>query len=263
MGARFGQHFLRSEAVLQAILDAANLQPGERVLEIGPGKGVLTKPLCQSVGDGRVVAIEADPVMVPFLKDLDLPNLELVLGDAVKQDLESFGYFDAIVANLPYQISGPITSAFLHLLRRPDTRWKRAVLMVQKEFGDRLLAAPGTSAYGRLSVHASRRVKATRVRNVPPGCFDPPPKVDSVVVKLEPHPEAPFRVGNESMFVTAVDASFQQRRKKLRNTLPPALARHGVEHEATLSVLDRFGWGDKRPEEMDPSAFAAIVAQLA
>src|ERR1041385_991514 len=162
-----GQHFLRDEAVLEAVLAAADLRAGQRVLEVGPGPGNLTSRLCAAIGPkGKVVAIEADRSLAAALQGR-WPNLEVVVGDAVRIDLASHGRFDRIVANLPYLISGPITIAFLGLLPDPATRWDRAVLMYQAEFARRLLANAGDDSYGRLSVHAARWVKATKVRDVP------------------------------------------------------------------------------------------------
>ncbi len=111
-----GQHFLREPRIARRIVEAADIQPGMRVLEIGPGGGVLTGPLTEAVGsDGHVVAIEADP---RFAERLDFPNLTVVQADALQVDLAELGPFDRIVANLPYQISGPVTARFLDLHRR-------------------------------------------------------------------------------------------------------------------------------------------------
>ena len=151
-----GQHFLRDERVLTDVVGAADLRLGHRVLEIGPGPGNLTARLVAAVGpSGRVVAIEADRALAAALQGR-WSNVEVVHADAVKVDLAAAGRFDRIAANLPYLISGPITVAFLGLLRDPATRWGSAVLMYQAEFAERLLAHAGDGAYGRLSVHAAR-----------------------------------------------------------------------------------------------------------
>jgi 16S rRNA (adenine1518-N6/adenine1519-N6)-dimethyltransferase len=266
VGARLGQHFLRDEAVLDAILAAAGLRPGHRVLEVGPGPGNLTGRLARAVGPaGRVVAVEADHALAAALQGR-WPNVEVVVGDAVQADLAGLGGpgpFDRIVANLPYLISGPITVAFLGLLRDPATRWGRAVLMYQREFAERLLASAGDGAYGRLSVHAARWVAASRVRDVPPGAFDPPPEVESLVVRLDPHAAPPFAVADEALWTAAVDGSFQQRRKQMRNTVPPAVAGLGVPREAALAALGAEGLAAERPERVAPERFAALVARLA
>jgi 16S rRNA (adenine1518-N6/adenine1519-N6)-dimethyltransferase len=258
-----GQHFLRDEAVLGAVLAAAQLQPGERVLEVGPGPGNLTDRLAASVGpQGNVVAIEADSALAAALKGR-WANVQLVDGDAVQTDLAAFGRFDRIVANLPYLISGPITVAFLELLRDPATRWARAVLMYQAEFAERLLAHAGDGSYGRLSVHAARWVSTTKVRDVPPGAFDPPPKVDSMVLRLDPHPTPPFAVADEAVWRAVVDGSFQQRRKQMRNTVPPAVHGLGIPREPVLAALESMGLSSERPEQVAPATFAELTRRLA
>lgn len=262
MGARLGQHFLRDGAVLDAIVAAADLRPGQRVLEVGPGPGNLTARLAAAVGaKGTVVAIEADKALAAALEGR-WPNVEVVIGDAVQADLPALGRFDRIVANLPYLISGPITVAFLGLLRDPATHWGRAVLMFQREFAERLLAHAGDDAYGRLSVHAARWVAVSKVRDVPPGAFDPPPEVDSLVVRLDPHPAPPFPIEDEALWTAVVDGGFQQRRKQLRNTVPAAVAGLGVPREAALAALDALGLSSERPERVAPATFAALVDRL-
>jgi 16S rRNA (adenine1518-N6/adenine1519-N6)-dimethyltransferase len=181
----------------------------------------------------------------------------------VQTDLKQWGRFDRIVANLPYLISGPITVAFLELLKDPTTRWDRAVLMYQAEFAQRILANAGDDAYGRLSVHVARWARVTKIRDVPPGAFDPPPKVDSMVIALEPHPTPPFAVLDERLWTAVVDGSFQQRRKQMRNTVPPAVAGLGVDKDDAVAVLTDLGLVTERPEQVAAVRFAELVAALA
>jgi 16S rRNA (adenine1518-N6/adenine1519-N6)-dimethyltransferase len=250
MGQRFGQHFLRDFNVLRQIVAAADLAPGQRVLEIGPGRGVLTDPLSKAVGpNGHVVAVEADPEMANPL-DGRWDNVEVHIHDVMKVDLASLGPFDRIVANLPYQISGPVTAKLLALLRQQG--WGKAVLMYQKEFGQRLVAGPGSKAYGKLSVQSQRHCVVAKVRDVPPGCFDPPPKVDSIVLSFTPHAEQPFVVSDEARFQTVLDQSFSQRRKQLRNSLKGLVS---------VASLESLGVADERPEQIEPSLFARIAEQ--
>ncbi len=254
-----GQHFLREPRIARRIIDAADIEPGMRVLEIGPGGGVLTEPLSDAVGpDGHVIAVEADP---RFAERIDVPNVTVVQGDALQVPLADHGPFDRIVSNLPYQISGPITAAFLDL--HAAQPWGRAVLMFQKEFADRLLAPAGSKKYGRLSVHTARVAAVSKVRDVPPGCFDPPPKVHSTVVQLDPYPEPPFTVADERIWRAVVDGSFQNRRKQLRNTVPPAVAGFGIDKDGALAALDRMGLASERPEQVEPERFADLVSALA
>lgn len=257
-----GQHFLRDEAVLDAVVEAADLRPGQRVLEVGPGPGNLTARLAQGVGPkGHLVAIEADKLLAAALVDR-WPNVEIIAGDAVQTDLPSLGRFDRIVANLPYLISGPITVAFLDLLATPASRWGLAALMYQAEFAQRLLAHAGDDAYGRLSVHAARRVAVTKVRDVPPGAFDPPPKVDSMVLRLTPHAQPPFEVRDEALWRAVVDGPFQQRRKQMRNTLPRAVAGLGVPAPVAQAALEAMALSSERPEQVSPERFAELAHRL-
>ncbi len=245
MGRPFGQHFLRAPHILEAILDASGIEREHRVLEIGPGQGVLTDPLAKRAQ--HVVAVEADPRMAkPLLERW--PNVDVVLSDVLEVELADLGPFDRIVANLPYQISGPVTAKLLALLR--EQGWGRAVLMYQKEFGDRLLAGPGTKAYGKLSVQSQRLCEVTKVRDVPPGCFNPPPKVDSIVLRFMPREEPLFEVPDEARFQHILDRAFGQRRKQLHNSLK------GVVSPERLEAL---GAATLRPEQVTPEMFGAML----
>lgn len=254
MGQRLGQHFLRDDRTVRRILEAAQIEPGMHVLEVGPGPGVITAPISAAVGpDGKVTAVEADPDLAGAMTGR-FPNVDVVLKDVMKVDLEELGPFDRIVSNLPYQISGPVTAAFLDLLA--VNKWGHAVLMYQKEFAERLLAGPGTKAYGRLSVQVARHCTIERVREVPPAAFDPPPKVRSLVVKLTPHETPPFEVGDYALFGRIVDAAFAQRRKQLKNTLASV-------HPKAADVVGSLGLATLRPEQVSPEDFAAIAQALA
>lgn len=263
VGAFLGQHFLRDARVLDDIVAAATLRPGMRVLEVGPGPGNLTERLASRLGpDGDLVAIEADRGLAQAL-EARWDNVQVIHADAVRTDLALLGRFDRIVANLPYLISGPITAAFVDLLRRPGTRWGRAVLMYQREFAARLIAAPSTSDYGRLTVHAARWCRVTRLRDVPPGAFEPPPRVDSMVVLFEPHATPPFEVTDERLWAAVVDGTFQRRRKQLRNGLPAAVGGLGIPQASALAALEARGWTDRRPENLAPAEFAELANALA
>ncbi len=245
MGRPFGQHFLRAPHILEAILDASGIQREHRVLEIGPGQGVLTEPLAKRAK--HVVAVEADPRMAKPLHGR-WPNVEVFLSDVLQFDLAAHGPFDRIVANLPYQISGPVTAQLLDLLKAQG--WGRAVLMYQKEFGDRLVAGPGSKAYGKLSVQCARLCEVTKVRDVPPGCFDPPPKVDSIVLRFEPRTTPLFEVADEARFQHILDRAFGQRRKQLHNSLKGVVA---------PEKLEALGAATLRPEQVPPEMFGAMV----
>ncbi|MCM2265494.1 MAG: 16S rRNA (adenine(1518)-N(6)/adenine(1519)-N(6))-dimethyltransferase RsmA [Desulfuromonadales bacterium] len=212
---RFGQNFLRAPHVVEKILAAAELTPGERVVEIGPGLGALTDRLLEN--GALVTAFEVDRDLAAALERRDEAMLTVCLGDVLKSDwpalLPEPPY--KLVANLPYNISSQVL--FKILDHRP--LFGRLVLMFQKEVGDRLLAAPATRDYGILSVLVQNWFEVTRVVKVAPGCFHPPPKVDSVVLHFEPRPRPLAPVTDEAALRRLVKAVFAQRRKTLRNGL--------------------------------------------
>ena len=184
---RFGQNFLRAPHVVEQILAAAALVPGERVMEIGPGQGALTDRLLAS--GALVLACEVDRDLAAALESRGAANLSISLGDVLKADwaalLAAPPY--KLVANLPYNISSQVLFKIL------DHRalFSQLVLMFQKEVGDRLLATPGTRDYGILSVLVQNWYAVTRVVRVSPGCFNPPPKVEIGGAALRPTPAAP------------------------------------------------------------------------
>lgn len=234
-----GQHFLRDAAYAQRSVEAADLRGTDVVLEVGPGKGVLTRLLAPRVA--KVVAVELDAALADALEADPIPGVDVVRGDAVQAPLPTF---DACVSNLPYQISSP----FLFRLLALDFRV--AVLLVQKEFADRLVAKPRTKDYGRLSVNAQRRAEVEMIARVPPGAFNPPPRVDSAIVRITPR--APdFDVVDEALYERVVEAAFAQRRKKLSN----ALASFGARAKDAP-------FAEARAEELSPADFARLVAHL-
>ena len=193
-----GQHILKNPAVVQAIVDRAGVKPTDVVLEIGPGTGNLTLQLLARAK--KVVAVEVDPRMVLELKRrvAGTPHaaaLQLIQGDVMRVDLP---YFDVCVANIPYQISSPLT---LKLLAYP-LPWRAAVIMYQHEFAMRLAARPGDSMYCRLAVNAQLLARVTHLLKVGRNNFRPPPKVDSSVVRIEPRrPPPPVHFGEWDGFV--------------------------------------------------------------
>lgn len=234
---KLGQHFLRDARYAERAVEAAQLRPTDVVLEVGPGKGVLTRLLAPRCG--RVVAVELDAALADAL---DVPNVELLRGDAVQVEIPPF---DACVSNLPYQISSPF------LFRLLAREFRVAVLLVQKEFADRLVAKVDTGEYGRLSVNAQRRAHVEILARVPPGAFDPPPQVDSALVRIVPRPAA-FEIIDEALYDRVVEAAFGQRRKKLANAL-------GAFGERARTVPHAA----KRAGELTPADFAEVTAHLA
>lgn len=202
-----GQNFLTDERVADRHVKFAAISPGDRVLEVGPGLGILTERLLLT--SEHVTAIELDPKLANYVKSRFGESLELIEGDALELD---FPYFDIFVSNLPYSISTPIIFKLL------NHQFKRAVVMLQKEFAERMVAQRGQLDYSRLSVNVFYRAECRILETVPASRFKPRPKVDSALVEIIPRP-SPFPVKDEEIFLKVVDYTFQHRRKKIRTAL--------------------------------------------
>ncbi|MBI3330456.1 MAG: ribosomal RNA small subunit methyltransferase A [Nitrospinae bacterium] len=212
---RFGQHFLVSPTVLSGILRLAELGPADTVLEIGAGTGVLTEALAARAR--RVLALELDRDLISPLRQrfADRPHVEIIHADALDFDLNSLDEAVKIVANLPYGTAVPI----LMRLLGAGSRWRVAVVMLQREVADRLRASPGTKAYGALTLTAQWQAVIAKGFNVPPSAFSPRPTVMSTLVKVTPRATPPVSVHNEALLWKVVRAAFAQRRKMLVNAL--------------------------------------------
>ena len=212
---RLGQNFLVDPNIVRKIVALAELSSADTVLEIGPGRGFLTEALCRAVG--HVTAIEVDPRLHAFLSEraAHLPNMTLLLGDALTCPIEHLPIGTIVVANLPYYISTPL----LFRILSHGNRFPRMVLMLQNEVADRLIAKPGTSEYGVLSVMAQYSAHILKAFKVSPQCFRPRPEVDSAVVLLRTHEPRTRRPGEEQRFTALVRAAFAHRRKTLVNSL--------------------------------------------
>lgn len=218
MGRRWGQHFLRSQDVIDRIVAAGDLEQAGRVLEIGPGEGVVTRGLC--AGAAEVHAFEIDPDLAQRLRDHGPPNLRLHEGDFLQQDLRPLaegGEPWTVVANLPYYITAPILD---RLLWERPLPLRHAVLMMQKEVADRI-CHPASRDAGALTYIVGAFHRVEYLFTVPPGCFAPPPKVDSAVVKVIPVPLEPDdpRLPLGRLYERLVSAAFNQRRKQLGRSL--------------------------------------------
>ncbi|MFO0698749.1 MAG: 16S rRNA (adenine(1518)-N(6)/adenine(1519)-N(6))-dimethyltransferase RsmA [Nitrospira sp.] len=212
---RLGQNFLIDPNIVRKIVALAELSPADTVLEIGPGRGILTDALSRATG--HVTAIEVDPRLHAFLSERsgNLHNVTLVLGDALTYPLEHLPVGTIVVANLPYYISTPL----LFRLLSQGTRFARMVLMLQNEVVDRLIAKPGSSDYGVLSVMAQYSAHISKSFRVSPQCFRPRPEVDSAVVLLRAQEPRARRSEEEQRFTALVRAAFAHRRKTLVNSL--------------------------------------------
>ncbi len=209
-----GQHFLHDPSYLGRIVAAIRPGADDLMVEIGPGLGALTRPLLDTLKHLHVVEFDRD--LVPRLR-ADFPPERLTVheADALKFDFAILGPDLRVVGNLPYNISSPI---LFHLAEYAD-RIRDMHFMLQKEVVDRMAAAPDTPDYGRLSVMLQARFRVMKLFNVPPGAFNPPPKVDSAVVRLAPLAAEAVPYRDAQRFAEIVARAFGQRRKTLRNTL--------------------------------------------
>lgn len=209
---RFGQHFLVDRGAIDAILDSLALRPGDNVVEIGPGLGALTRPLLEILPHLTVVEIDRD-IVARLAAAYPAQRLTIHQGDVLDFDFASLGADLRLVGNLPYNISTPLLFHLLQYL--PHVR--DMTFMLQKEVVARMVAEPSTPDYGRLSVMLQHYCRLQWLLDVPPDAFDPPPKVDSAVVRLIP--KTPRAKLDEPRFAHLVMVAFGQRRKVLRNTL--------------------------------------------
>ena len=251
---KLGQNFLIDAAVVRGIVEAAELQEGERVLEIGPGIGTLTQGLAES--GVQVTAVELDKklpaVLAETLKGYE--NVRIVQGDILKTDIrELMG--DApfkVAANLPYYITTPILMALLEQ-RLPI---RKIVTMVQKEVAERMIAPPGSKTYGALSVAVQYYTAPEIVLDVPPKSFIPAPEVDSVVIACKVRGEPPVTVRDEKLFFRVVKAAFGQRRKTLSNALKGA----GFLKDEVQGALEKAGIeAARRGETLSLEEFAQLA----
>ena len=216
---RFGQHFLVDRTVVGQIIELVRPRPDEGVVEIGPGRGVLTRPLSATLD--RLVAVEIDRDLAEYLRgQISAPGFRLVEGDVLDVDLCELAGEEEIqqilmVGNIPYNITAPLIFRLLEQLRCVS----RAILMVQHEVARRLVAEPGSSDYSMLSVILSMHAEAAVRLRVGPGCFRPSPKVESAVVEIEFSASCRRPVRDEEVFNRVVRTAFGQRRKMLRNSL--------------------------------------------
>jgi 16S rRNA (adenine1518-N6/adenine1519-N6)-dimethyltransferase len=245
---RFGQHFLTDGAIIESIVDAINPQPNDPMVEIGPGLAALTQPLVERLGKLNVIELDRDLA----LRLREHPHLNVIESDVLRVDFTQLAA-DLnvsklrVVGNLPYNISSPILFHLLaHVAVVQDQHF-----MLQKEVIDRMVAKPSTSDYSRLSVMLQWRYDMQDVLFVPPKSFDPPPRVDSAVVRMVPLAEPPqIKV---KLMEDMVKVAFSQRRKLLRHTLGRWL--EGRNFAGTFNV-------QRRAEEVPVAEYVALVQSL-
>jgi 16S rRNA (adenine1518-N6/adenine1519-N6)-dimethyltransferase len=251
---RFGQHFLTNTRILSRIVDALDPSPGDRVLEIGPGQGALTAELVARGAD--VTAIEVDRDLVPVLRE-KFPSVRVAEGDALELDWhEVMGPAPFLLTgNIPYNITSPLLDKAL-----TPPRPARIVFLVQKEVADRITAAPGSSDYGALTVGIQTVATAERLFKVPAGAFNPPPKVDSAVVRLAPRATPLLQDDEVALFRRFVTGLFGFRRKQLLRGLRELT---GWSPEPVSALLRRLGVDPTaRPEVLEPALFVALFREL-
>jgi len=259
---RLGQNFLVDQNTLQIIVNSLKLNKEDCILEIGTGIGTLTSALSPLVK--QVISIEKDKKLAPLLKEsLSSPdNIEIIFEDVMKFNLLNFfeqkrkkgGKIEKIVGNLPYYISISLIRQILELNRY----LKLAVFLVQKEVGERLMAQAGNKNYGILSLVAQYYSKPQKVHTVPSTVFYPQPKVSSMIIKLDIYKKPQVKVGNEKLFFNIIRASFQQRRKRLINSLSnyfkEVLAKAEIENILTETSIDK----NRRGETLTLEEFAKL-----
>jgi len=252
---RLGQNFLIDPNIIRKIVATADLSSDDTVLEIGPGRGILTDALSRAVR--RVVAVEIDPELHGLLRDrqADQPNVELVCADALAYPLEGLPNKTIVVANLPYYISTPLLFRLLEHRRR----FPRLVLMLQNEVADRLVAKAGSADYGVLSIMAQYAADITKVFRVSAECFRPRPEVGSAVVLLRTKQETLLPPHEESTFTGLVKAAFAHRRKTLVNSLRD----EGYQPHIVISALtDMEILPTVRAETLTLEQFAQLTGRL-
>lgn len=251
----FGQNFLVDPNLARAIVADAGIEPGDRVVEVGAGLGSLTVALAEVAAE--VVAVEADRSLVQALREVvgDDDRVRVVEGDALRMDwsAELRGTPWRMVSNLPYNVAVPLVFRMLDEAPQVD----RFLVMVQREVGERMAAAPGTEAYGAASVRLAFLADVETVRRVPASVFWPRPNVESVLVRIVPR-EPPVDVARDDLF-TVVEAGFAQRRKTMRN----ALVRLGLSAEGAGAALAACGLAaDVRAEQLGLVDFACLAGTV-
>lgn len=249
---RFGQNFLHDPHVIERIVRAINPQPGDALVEIGPGLGALTAPLLDAIGG--LTAIELDRDLIPRLRSAGggHPGLAVIQADALRVDYAALAPHARnlrLVGNLPYNIATPL---LFHLLKFAD-RIRDMHFMLQKEVVERMCAAPDTAAYGRLTVTLAARAQCEELFRVGSGAFTPAPKVESAVVRVTPRPP-PFAIRDLQQFDRVVTAAFGQRRKTLANALKRLLPADSIR----AAGIDPGA----RAETLAPAAFALLADRL-
>ncbi len=256
---KYGQNFIGDPALLERIATVCDWQPGDRALEIGPGAGTLTRAIAREAEE--VLAIEIDRRLAPLLEETlaDCANVHLVFTDALKADLDALmrdtlgwdGRYK-LIANLPYYITTPL---IMHVLEDSE-KVSELVIMVQKEVGERLCAAPRSKAYGAVTVMVQYAATVARAFDVGRHAFVPAPEVDSTILHLIPYEKRPIQAQSDAVLRRVVKAAFSQRRKTLRNSLSSL----GCDKALIKQALEAASIEDsRRAETLSVAEFVALA----
>lgn len=256
---KYGQNFIGDPALLERIATVCDWQPGDRALEIGPGAGTLTRAIAREAEE--VLAVEIDRRLAPLLEETlaDCANVHLVFTDALKADLDALmrdtlswdGRYK-LIANLPYYITTPL---IMHVLEDSE-KVSELVIMVQKEVGERLCAAPGSKAYGAVTVMVQYAATVARAFDVGRHAFVPAPEVDSTILHLIPYEKRPIQAQSDAVLRHVVKAAFSQRRKTLRNSLSSL----GCDKALIKQALEAASIEDsRRAETLSVAEFVALA----
>ena len=261
---RLGQHWLRDQGVLHRIVTAAQVQPQDRLLEIGPGEGALTNHLLATPA-AAVVAMELDHHLIAGLQQRFGADqrFSLLHGDALHLLRQPLAYSpNKVVANIPYNITGPLLQQLMGSVTQPrQPHFQRLVLLLQKEVAERITALPGSPACGALSVRMQLMAEAHILCTVPPTCFWPPPAVASAVVLLIPHGphQRPYRLEEAPLLERLLRVAYSGRRKMLRKTLGSLWSMASLEPAARRAAVDL----SRRPQDLSPNQWLALGQALA
>jgi 16S rRNA (adenine1518-N6/adenine1519-N6)-dimethyltransferase len=249
---KYGQNFLRNEHLAEQIVAALECGSEDTVLEIGAGEGVLTEKLVRS-GCRSLIAVEIDKRLAAHLRNTYGPALDVIEADFVTLALpeKEKGRRIKIIGNIPYYLTSDILFKLLGL----SAQLERAVLMLQQEVADRLVAGPGSKDYGILTVFTACRATVVQLFSVGRENFYPQPKVDSAVVRLAFTDRLNAQINDQALFREIVYRSFRTRRKMLRNSLKEIITRQGIDEVLSVDLT-------KRPEELTPEQFIGLSNEL-
>ena len=256
---RFGQHFFTDVHLVDRIIEYADVTADDTVLEIGPGKGIMTGRLLEKTEN--VTAVELDRDLIGFLRKqfADRKNFRLIEGDILKVDLKTL--FDdterriKVVSNIPYNISAPI----IDLLIRNRELISTAVLTMQKEVAERMIAEPGSKDFGLMTLNLALCAHCKKVMNIKPGAFSPPPEVTSSLLIVNFDKRFRYPLANELFFRELTGAAFRKRRKMIRNSVIPYMVMKGLSDTEAKTILHDAGINpESRPETLDVSAFVVM-----